>query len=393
MTLLGASLPLAGAPAVSAETGARACDLLGLLPDGEEKRKFILDCMGCHSLSDRILYVGGTLLDEAGYQASVQKMLMFSGAKTSFPVMSPERDPAATAAFLAKSLTEEGVAKAATRSAAAERTTSGFTVGEWGIPDLRDLPHDLIVTGDGKVLVTGMLTGRMYVLDPETGAWQDRPIPSPGGNPRALDVAQNGDWWVAGGMTKAMSRFRVSDGIWDHYDIGVYPHSIARPIPYGLRVGPDDTIWSTELGGNRLLKYVPDSGRFTSYYLPTTYSGPRRIDVASDGTVWVPEFATGRIARFDPRTEAFTEYDFPTKDSLPYCVRIDHARGLVWVSQCANDAIARIDTRTMEIVEYALPTPVAFIRHLGIDKKSGDVYAAYSHSPGLHPKVVRLRVE
>jgi streptogramin lyase len=238
-------------------------------------------------------------------------------------------------------------------------------------------------------------------------------------------------------MTKTMSRFRVSDGIWEHHDIGMYPHSImadsrgriwfnghftfepirmgyvdgrsgrtvlldvppneqftiATPIPYGLRVGFDDTIWSTELGGNRLLKYVPDSGRFTSYYLPTTYSGPRRIDVASDGTVWVPEFATGRIARFDPRTEAFTEYDFPTKDSLPYCARIDHVRGLVWVSQCANDAIARIDPRTMEIVEYALPTPVAFIRHLAIDQKSGDVYAAYSHSPGLHPNVVRLRVE
>ncbi len=25
--------------------------------------------------------------------------------------------------------------------------------------------------------------------------------------------------------------------------------TIATPIPYGLRIGPDDTVWSTELGG------------------------------------------------------------------------------------------------------------------------------------------------
>lgn len=435
--LVAASLVLAGVRTVDGQSNARPSDLLDLLPDGEEKRKFILDCMGCHSLNDRVLYVDGALLDEAGHVAAVNKMLMFAGAKTFFPVMSPEREAAATAAFLATHLTEENVAKAAARSAEAQRTTTGFTVTEWDIPNTQDLPHDLMVAPDGKILVTGMMTGEMYSLDPERGEWTSRSIPSPGGNPRALDIGSNGDWWIAGGMPRKMSRFRVADETWDHYDIEMYPHSImadskdrvwfnghftfdpirmgyvdgtsgetvfldvppneqftiATPIPYGLRVGPDDAVWSTELGGNRLLKYTPESGKFASYYLPTTYSGPRRLDVASDGTVWVPEFATGKIARFDPRTEEFTEYDFPTGDSLPYCARIDHVRGAVWVSQCANDAIARIDLATLEIVEYALPTPVAFIRHLDVDQESGDVYAAYSHSPGLHPKVVRLRVD
>jgi streptogramin lyase len=169
--------------------------------------------------------------------------------------------------------------------------------------------------------------------------------------------------------------------------------NVATPIPYGLRVGPGDVVWSTELGGNRLLEYAPDSGKFASHYLPTPFSGPRRLDVASDGTVWVPEFANGRIACFDPRVGAFTEYDFPTDNSLPYCARIDHERGVVWVSQCANDAIARIDMETKEIVECALTTPVAFIRHLDVDETSGDVYGAYSHSPGLHPKVIRIHRE
>jgi virginiamycin B lyase len=427
---------LADTPAARAQSNARACDLLGLLPDGEQKRKFIIDCMGCHSLNDRVLYVDGKLICEAGYVQSVRKMLSFAGAGTFFPVMSPEREAEPTAAFLARYLTAEGVARAADRSAAAERSSAGVRIAEWDIPNAADLPHDLMVAPGGKVLVTGMMTGQMVILDPESGEWTSEAIPAPGGNPRALDIGGNGDWWIAGGMPRKMSR-RRDNGTWDHYDIGMYPHSImvdsrervwfnghftfdpirmgyvdgtsgetvlldvppneqftmATPIPYGLRVGPGDVVWSTELGGNRLLKYTPDTGEFASYYLPTRFSGPRRLDVASDGTVWVPEFANGKIARFDPQSEAFTEYDFPTANSLPYCARIDHERGFVWVSQCANDAIARIDMATMEITEVALPTPNAFIRHLDIDQETGDVYAAYSHSPGLHPKVIRLRAD
>lgn len=429
--------PMSSPESARAQSGARTNELLGLLPDGEEKRKFILDCMGCHSLNDRVLYVDGKLLDRAGHVASVKKMLSFSGAKSMFPVMSPERDAESTADFLAKYLAEENIAVAAERSANAKRRTSGFSVTEWDIPNQQDLPHDLMVAKDGKVLVTGMMTSRMYVLDPASGEWTTYQIPSPGGNPRALDVSPSGDWWIIGGMTRKLSRYRFAEDAWDHFDIGMYPHSTmvdskgrvwfnghftfdpirmgyvdgetgetvlldvppneqfanSTPIPYGLRVGPGDIVWSTELIGNRLLQYSPDSKEFRSFYLPTTFSGPRRLDVAADGSVWVPEFANGKIAHFDPESEIITEYDFPTENSLPYCARIDHERGRVWVSQCASDAIACIDVTTRDIVEYALTTPVAFIRHLDVDQKSGDVYAAYSHSPGLHPKVVRIRID
>ena len=62
------------------------------------------------------------------------------------------------------------------------------------------------------------------------------------------------------------------------------------------------------------------------------------------------------------------------------------------ISQCANDAIARFDPSREEFVGFRLPTRVAFIRHLDIDPQTGDVWAAYSHSPGLDPRIVRLQV-
>jgi virginiamycin B lyase len=412
---------------------------LNVLPSGEEKRRLILDCAGCHAFNEKtLLDKEGALLDEDSYKASVDKMLSFSGAASMFPIMSPSRQSAPTAKFLSAHLTEEPLQAEAEKSRGLRAPAGGYSVTEYDLPIQQDFPHDLMLDGRGRIIITGMFTNLMYVLDPETAAFTTMPIPAPGGNPRALDLDAKGNWWILGGTTETISRYRVADEEWDHFNIGMYPHSImldtlnrvwfnghfthapikmgyvdsnsgevvilevpadglkeenGSPIPYGLRVGPDGNVWCTELAGNRLVRLLPGSGEFKTYMMPIPDSGPRRLDVGADGVVWIPEFSGGKLARFDPEGEKFLEYDFPTSNSLPYCARIDHKRDRVWISQCANDAIALFDIKTEKITEYRLPTHIAFVRHLDIDPETGDVWAAYSHLPGIHPKIARLRVE
>jgi streptogramin lyase len=424
--------------AESTPDGLPASALLGLLPDGKEKRRFIIDCMGCHSLNRSIIFKGdGSLLDMPAWKASVEKMLSFSGYNTAFPIMAPDRLAGPTAEFMARYLTDASLAEAAARKSDIRAPAGGYTVTEYDLPEQRDFPHDLMLDGRGNVLVTGMFSGMIYMLNPSNGEFTTEAIPTDGANPRALDVDAEGNWWILCGMPRKIARYTVATGNWDFFDIGMYPHSIkvdddkrvwfnghftnnpikmgfvdgaggrvetmevspvnmpseeGGPIPYGLRVGPDGTVWSTELAGNRLIKYVPETKEMKAYEMPSPHSGPRRLDVAPDGVVWIPEFTTGKLARFNPDTESFTEYDFPTSNSLPYCARVNPSTGVVWISQCANDGIARFDPSTEAFVEFRLPTRVAFIRHLDIDPRTGDVWAAYSHSPGLHPRIVRLQV-
>jgi virginiamycin B lyase len=399
-----------------------ASTFLGMLPDGKEKRRFIIDCLGCHSLNKRILFKeDGTLLDMPAWKASVEKMLSFSGHNTPFPIMAPDRLAGPTAEFVARYVTDASLAEAAAQHRDFRAPTDAYTVTEYDLPEQQDFPHD----------------GVIYMLNPSNGTFATKEIPIGMANPRALDVDAEGNWWILCGAPKKIARYTVATDKWDFYDIGMYPHSImvdddkrvwfnghftnnpimmgfvdgARggvetmevpavnmppeeggPIPYGMRVGPDGTVWSTELAGNRLIKYVPDTKEMKAYEMPSPHSGPRRLDVAPDGIVWIPEFTTGKLARFDPDAETFTEYDFPTSNSLPYCARVNPSTGVVWISQCANDAIARFDPSREEFVEFRLPTRVAFIRHLDIDPLTGDVWAAYSHSPGLHPRIVRLQM-
>jgi len=45
---------------------ARSSGWLARLPDGETKRKFLLDCTGCHQFDERIARPGGTPRPEGG---------------------------------------------------------------------------------------------------------------------------------------------------------------------------------------------------------------------------------------------------------------------------------------------------------------------------------------
>ena len=91
---------LAGAidPPTRSADPPRSAAWLSLLPDGEAKRKFILDCTGCHQLDEKIARPEGSPRTEAQWAEAVTRMLGYAGATTSFPVIAADRDPKATAA-------------------------------------------------------------------------------------------------------------------------------------------------------------------------------------------------------------------------------------------------------------------------------------------------------
>ena len=275
----------------------------------------------------------------------------------------------------------------------------------------------------------------MHLLEPATGTYDAIPIPVGFANPRALTVDEDG-WWILLGNPRKIAHYDPAVGEWQTFDIGMYPHSIARDaegriwfnghftkdpeligfvdplsgevetyevptdvmddggstIPYGLRLGPDGTLWATQLVGSRLIRFDPTTEAFDLYDLPTPFSGPRRPDVAPDGTVWIPEYANNRLTRFDPATEQFTEYDLPIPDALPYIVRFDAPRQQVWIGTAAADAVLRFNLDTETFLVHPLPTRGALIRHMELDPRTGTLWAAYSPSPETAPKIARIEV-
>jgi virginiamycin B lyase len=431
----GAPVDVTLDPAADAWPTATSAQILSLLPDGETKRGFILDCTGCHQFDRQTVSsaAGTGLKTETEWRARVEQMLSFSGAQSGFPIMSPGRNADSTAAWLVRNL---GTIRPTLPAASAMSATPGARITEYDLPAPNDLPHDLIVAPDGNVVITGMMTHRMYVLDPASGAIRTEAIPVPGANPRAVEISADGTWWVLLGSPRKVAR-RAPDGTWGTWDIGMYPHSIGlasdghvwfnghftknpellasldpttgtvtrhevptppmadggSTIPYELRIGPDGAVWVSQLVGGRLVRFEPASGRFQLFGLPAPFSGPRRLEVDRAGRVWIPEYARNRLARFDPATERFTEWELPVADALPYVVRLDEERGVAWIGTGAADAVLRFDLRTERFTVFPLPTPGTLVRHMDIDRRTGTVWLAYGASPSRSPaKVARVEV-
>jgi virginiamycin B lyase len=409
---------------------------LALLPDGEMKRRFILDCTGCHVWTrDWVQLPDGGYPDSGSWSASVQKMLAMFGQGTGFPIISSWPDPIELGPWLRRHLSGDPEPQEIPPDLLPERDPD---LTEYPIPVPADLPHDLMVDDEGQVLITGMFTHQVYRLDPETGSFETTSIPVPNANPRALDLDAEGRWLLLLGAPGSVARHDPGTGGWDTWELGAYPHSIhlggdgriwwnghftvdpeiigsldpetgqvtryevpAQPtadsrlgqstIPYGLRVAPDGVVWATQLRGGHLIRLDPATGEIRQWKMPTTHAGPRRLDVGPDGMIWIPEYSAGKLARFDPETETFREWDLPAPDALPYVVRVDQSTGLVWIGTGHGDLMASFDPAAERFTIYPLPTRGALIRHIDVDEERGEIWAAYGASPGIPSKVVRLR--
>jgi virginiamycin B lyase len=410
----------------------RSSAWLSLLPDGEAKRKFILDCTGCHQFDEKIARPQGKPRTEAQWVEAVTRMLGYAGATTSFPVIAADRDPNATAAWLAKSLRAGEVADAKIPA------TGKADIREYMMPVPQDLPHDVVVEPNGDVLITGMFTHKLYRLEPETGALSEVEIRGvPSSNPRAIDRDAEGRTWVVLGQPKRLAMM-TTDTQWRSWDVGMYPHSLAvgpdgkiwfnghftrepeligyvdpardtvvtygvpphptlaggpgGPIPYEIRAAPDGRIWLGELQGNRLVAFTPGTEEFRTFTMPTPHSGPRRFDVDPKGIVWIPAYSANLLVRLDPATGRFREIPLPVEDAVPYVVRVDPRDGGIWIGTSAADALLRYQPRTDRFDTYQLPSRGALVRHMAVDPKSGAVWLAYGASPGIPARVARVVV-
>jgi virginiamycin B lyase len=217
--------------------------------------------------------------------------------------------------------------------------------------------------------------------------------------PHSLAVAADGKVWFNGHFTRQPELIGYVDAARDTvvtYDVPPHP-TMAKgpggPIPYEIRAAPDGRIWLGELQGNRLVSFEPKTGKFRTFTMPTSHSGPRRFDVDAKGVLWIPAYSANLLARLDPQTGKFDEIPLPVKDAVPYVVRVDPRDGGIWIGTAAADVLLRYDPRSRRFDTVPLPSRGALVRHMAVDPKRGAVWLAYGASPGIPARVARVLVK
>ncbi len=397
-------------PRADAWTDAPSNLLLALLPDGETKRRFILDCTGCHQFDQVTIAAGDGTKTREAWNESIGLMLSFAGDATPFPIMSASREAGPTSEWLVAGLegvrSSDRLSRLVARAAlppldaspapdrdiggggqadgghAGSAREGGPRITEYDFPVAVDLPHDIAVSGD-RVIVTGMFTHAMYSLDPESGQWTTVEIPVAQANPRALEVDESGNWYVLLGAPQRLAHYDPATGDWTSWELGMYPHSIMRDA--GGRVWFNGHFSrDPELIGS----LDPTTGAVETYMVPVgpMPDGGRTIQyglrVAPDGSVWTTQLAGGRLIRYHPVSGEWRVYDLPTPFSGPRRPDVDSA-GRVWIPEYAHNRLARFDPATEAFTEYELPIPDALPYVVRVDRARNRVWIGTAAADAL----------
>lgn len=169
--------------------------------------------------------------------------------------------------------------------------------------------------------------------------------------------------------------------------------SIGLPMPYGIDIAPDGTVWVARLYANDLARIDPETEEVT--IIPFPFNGPRRLRIDADGKLWIVAFQDSLLVSYDPQTNVFKEYELPVINEIPYALNIDRDRGVVWVNGNQSDTILAFDIASESWRVYPLPRQRFFTRDIEISEDDGAIYTTNSHFPtwqseGGEPTLLRI---
>jgi virginiamycin B lyase len=163
----------------------------------------------------------------------------------------------------------------------------------------------------------------------------------------------------------------------DHQSTGV-------PLPYGIDVTPDGKAWFARLHTDEIGSVDPATGVVTM--IKTPFSAPRRLRADRDGNLWIVSFNESLIARYVPATGKFTTFDLPVVpkgSDTPYALNVDRVRNQVWVNGTNSDSMYRLDIASGQWRVFPMQRRVTFTRDVEISA-DGKAYVTNASLPAWH---------
>ena len=232
--------------------------------------------------------------------------------------------------------------------------------------------HSIERAADGNMWITAPGPEQLIELDVHTKQFTKYDLPRIGDDlgsyPHTLRFDAQGRIWFTLSRSNHVARFDPPTAQFTYYRLppaDPTDSGVPIPVPYGCDVAPDQTVWWSQLYGDKIGRIDPNTGVVTAWRPP--FDGPRRLGVGPDNIVWVPSYGSSELGRFDPKTETWKVYQLPTVPQgteLPYNVTVNRTTGDVWITGSNSDTLIRFQPATEKFTSFHLPTPIDFTREI-----------------------------
>jgi len=415
------------------------------MPGTEEQKKFLLNCMGCHTL-ERIMK---SSYDADGFMDVIARM------STYYPGSTPQR-PQRLAGDFRRDRDRGGDTRKiaewlATVNLSQQQTwefplktlprltgkSTKVVITEYDLPERHIQPHDVLLDSQGNVWYSDF--GQMFLgkMDAKTGKVTQYPIPvvKPGWPLGTLDleIDKDDNLWVGVMYQSAIAKFdqktekftmwstpkewdtaggqlghlavrgtHVDNKVWIKNSDGtnIYrldlatnqfenlgapkdPRTGRRIGTYGLHSDSQNNVYLLDFAAGNIVKIDAKTKETTVYLTPIQNSTPRRGRVDEQDRLWFAEYRGGAIGMLDPKSATIKEWNVPTPWSAPYDA-VFSRHGHAWTGSMVTDRVARLDLESGQYTEYQLPRPTN-IRRVYVDDRTnpGALWIGSNHGGSI----------
>lgn len=291
---------------------------------------------------------------------------------------------------------------------------------EWQVPTLGQRSRDPAEAPDGSIWWTGMWASLAGRLDPETGVMEEFRLP-PTSRPHTVVPDSEGNIWYTGNSNASIGKLDPKTGIVTEYKTEARdPHSAVfhpngnlyftaqgagvmgrlnpatgeitevptEPRPYGIKAGPDGSLWIAHNGTNKIARMHPDTLALRYYEVPDTGTRIRRLDLDSKGMVWFVNSTLGKIGSLNPDTGEIRQWDSPSGPrSHPYALAV--IDDVVWYNESGvrPDTLVRFDPAVERFQSWPIPSGVGIVRNVWV---TGDKNLLIHQSSSNHIGLVKI---
>ena len=194
-------------------------------------------------------------------------------------------------------------------------------------------------------------------------------------SPRAVATDRAGNIFVADTGNGRIQKFSPN---------GTFVTSIATTDPNGLAIDRAGNIYVAEIGSkHRVQKLAPD-GTFIAEWAPKLY-GPRRIAIGPDNSIYVVDSGGNRIVKLSPDGQVLASWGSEGSGDGQFrglsSVAVDPTTKRVYVADPVNSRIQIFDSNGKFLTKWLVPEwgrPVGF-EDLAIDSQRSRLYASSAH--------------